>query len=76
MPGKDRTRKPSRQEAAGRVLGMFTQDQSGQQTSLGNLMQILGMGADVTQAAGGPQWLPEEYRNVGTRYLDDPDYDD
>lgn len=67
-----KTRKPSRQEAAGRILGSFTQDPRGEGglSSVGHLMRLLGMGADVTQAAGGPQWLPEEYRNVGTRYLE------
>jgi len=73
MAGKDRTRKPTRQEAAGRVLGQFTEGEYGWQTGLGNLMNFLGMGADLTQALGGPQWLPEEYRATGTRYLEPPD---
>ena len=38
MPGKDRTRKPTRQEAAGRVLGQFTEGDFGLTTGLGNLM--------------------------------------
>lgn len=77
MAGKDRTRKPSRQEAAGRVLGAFTQDPQGEGglSSIGQLMKLLGMGSDLTSAAGGPQWLPEEYRNAGTRYLEPDDAD-
>tara|TARA_R110000824_G_scaffold17959_3_gene71911 strand:+ start:1663 stop:1890 length:228 start_codon:yes stop_codon:yes gene_type:complete len=75
MPGKDRTRKPTRQEAAGRVLGQFTEGDFGLTTGLGNLMNFLGMGSDLSAAAGGQQWLPEEYRAKGSRYLE-PDDDD